>query len=69
MELRRYRALKIEAVATDMSATYVKAVRDSLKATAIVSDRFHVIKMVNEKLSDFRRQLFKTTSAKYTNLS
>jgi len=59
--LRRHRKVKIEAVAIDMSPAYIKAVRENLKKAAIVFDHFHVIKLFNEKLSDFRRQLFNNT--------
>ena len=62
--LRRYRKVKIEAVAMDMSPAYIKAVRENLKKAAIVFDHFHVIKMMNEKISDFRRQLYNITSDK-----
>ena len=55
--LRRAHA-NIEAVATDMSKAYIQAVRDNLKRAVHVFDHFHVIKLYNEKLSDFRRQLF-----------
>jgi len=54
--LRRSRA-KIEAVAIDMSPAYIAAVRDNLKDAAIVFDHFHVIKLFNDKLSAFRRDL------------
>ncbi len=59
--LRRYRKVKIEAVAIDMSPAYIKAVSENLKEAAIVFDHFHVIKMMNEKISDFRRQLHNIT--------
>jgi transposase len=48
---------KVEAVATDMSAAYIQAVRDHLGDAVHVFDHFHVIKLFNEKLSDFRREL------------
>lgn len=60
-KIRRIRKLQIEAVAIDMSPAYIKAVRENLKDSVIVFDHFHVIKMFNEKLSDFRRQLFNVT--------
>jgi transposase len=60
--LRRARA-KIEAVATDMSSAYVRAVRDNLKRAVHVFDHFHVVKRYNEKLSAFRRQLFHELTA------
>jgi transposase len=62
--LRRYRKVKIEAVAIDMSPAYIKAVRENLQQTVIVFDHFHVIKLFNEKLSDFRRQLYNNTTEK-----
>jgi transposase len=62
--LQRYRKVKIEAVAIDMSPAYIKAVREHLKTAVIVFDHFHVIKMFNEKLSEFRRQLFNNTNDK-----
>jgi transposase len=60
--LRRSGA-KIKAVATDMSPAYIAAVRDNLKGAVHVFDHFHVIKLFNEKLSAFRRQLFHELSA------
>jgi transposase len=48
---------KIEAVATDMSVAYIQAVRDHLGNAVHVFDHFHVIKLFNEKLSNFRREL------------
>lgn len=62
--LRRCRKLKIEAVAIDMSQAYIKAVRENLKNSVIVFDHFHVIKMFNEKISDYRRYLFNITEEK-----
>jgi transposase len=55
--LRRSRA-KVEAVATDMSAAYTRAIRDNLRGAVHVFDHFHVIKLFNDKLTAFRRQLF-----------
>jgi transposase len=49
---------RIEAAATDMSSAYTRAVRDHLPDAVHVFDHFHVIKLYNEKLSDFRRHLF-----------
>jgi transposase len=48
---------KIEAVAMDMSAAYWSAVAENLPNAAIVFDRFHIVKLVNEKLDDLRRDL------------
>jgi transposase len=55
--LRRARA-KVQAVATDMSPAYIRAVRDNLPRAVHVFDHFHVIKLFNEKLSAFRRELY-----------
>src|SRR5439155_13946319 len=60
--LRRARA-KIKAVATDMSAAYIRAVRDHLPRAVHVFDHFHVIKLFNEKLSALRRQLYHQASS------
>jgi transposase len=50
---------KIEAVAMDMSGAYQAAVRANLPKAAIVFDRFHVVKLFNDKLSDLRRALYR----------
>jgi len=48
---------KIKAVASDMSPAYILAVHDHLPKVAHVFDRFHVVKLYNDKLSDLRRQI------------
>ena len=53
----RHSGAKIEAVATDMSVAYIDAVRTHLPQATLVFDRFHVIKLYNDKLSDLRRAL------------
>jgi transposase len=50
---------KVRAVATDMSKAYIKAVRENLPRAIHVFDHFHVIKLYNEKLSAFRRELYR----------
>ena len=50
--------VEVKAVAIDMSPAYTAAVIDKLPRAAIVFDHFHVIKMFNEKLSEFRRALY-----------
>jgi transposase len=55
--LRRSGA-KIEAVATDMSPAYIGAVTAHLPDATLVFDRFHVIKLYNDKLSQLRRALY-----------
>ena len=62
--VRRARA-KIEAVATDMSKAYIRAVRDNLKGVVHVFDHFHVIKLFNDKLSAFRRELYHQAQSDY----
>ncbi|EMI45396.1 transposase IS204/IS1001/IS1096/IS1165 family protein [Rhodopirellula sp. SWK7] len=57
---RRHR---IEAVAMDMSSAYISAVRGNLPKADIVFDRFHVVKLMNEKLTTLRRQLFQRATA------
>jgi len=58
---RRLRAshARIEAVAADMSPAYIDAVTTNLPQATLVFDRFHVIKLYNEKLSDLRRDLYR----------
>lgn len=48
---------KIQAVATDMSAAYIGAVQEHLPKAALVFDRFHVMKLYNDKLTALRREL------------
>jgi len=61
-KLGRFRK-RIRAVATDMSKAYIKAVRDNLPKAVHVFDHFHVIKLFNDKLSAFRRQLYHLASS------
>ncbi len=42
-----------------MSAEYISAVKTHLPIEAIVFDHFHVIKLMNEKLTALRRDLFR----------
>ena len=65
--LRRSRA-RIQAVAMDMSKAYIRAVRKNLPAATIVFDHFHLIKLFNDKLQQFRRWLFNRASATEKNL-
>ena len=48
---------RIEAVAMDMSQAYASAVARHLPEALIVFDRFHGMKLMNEKLDDLRREL------------
>jgi len=56
--LRGSRA-RIEAVAADMSPAYALAVRKHLPNAVLVNDRFHVIKLYNEMLTELRRELYR----------
>jgi transposase len=56
--LRRSGA-KIKAIATDMSPAYIDAVTTHLPHAVLVFDRFHVMKLFNDKLSDLRRELYR----------
>ena len=57
---RRLRAsgAKIRAVATDMSKAYIYAVREGLPKAVHVFDRFHVVKLYHEMLTNLRRALY-----------
>jgi len=56
---RRLRLAKarILAVATDMSAAYWSAVLEHLPDAVLVFDKFHVLKLMNERLDDLRREM------------
>ena len=49
---------RIESVAMDMSQAYISAVTKNLPRATIVFDHFHVIKLMNEKLTQLRRHLY-----------
>lgn len=57
------RRTRIEAVAMDLSPAYRKAVTRHLPKARIVFDRFHVMKLFNDKLSDLRRSLHRKATA------
>jgi transposase len=50
---------KVQAVAIDMSRAYISAVERHLPKAKIVFDRFHVVKLMNEKLTQLRRELYR----------
>jgi transposase len=54
--LKRSKA-NINAAAIDMSPAYIAAVLENLPKASIVFDRFHVMKLYNDRLSDLRRHL------------
>lgn len=49
---------KIQAIAMDMSPAYIDAVSTNLPNALIVFDRFHVMKLFNDRLSQFRREIY-----------
>jgi transposase len=49
---------KIKAISIDMSPAYLSAVVENMPESTIVFDRFHVVKLFNDKLSEFRRNLY-----------
>ena len=54
---------EIEAVAIDMSQAYINAVEGHLADATLVFDRFHVVKLMNDKLSALRRDLQREAEA------
>lgn len=55
----KFSRARIEAVAMDMSQAYITAVRSNLPHATIVFDHFHVIKLMNDKLTELRRDLYR----------
>ena len=60
--LKRSKA-KIEAVATDMASGYIFAVLDNLPDADLVLDHFHLVKWFNDKLTGFRREIYREANA------
>jgi transposase len=50
------KARSLKAIAMDMSPPYISAIREYLPHVAIVFDRFHVVKLLNEALDKVRKQ-------------
>ena len=50
---------RVAAVAIDMSAAFYQAVTENLPQAEIVFDWFHVVKLLNEKLTQLRRELYR----------
>jgi len=59
--LKRSKA-QISAISTDMSPAYVASVLENWPSAALVFDHFHVVKLMNEQLSDLRRKLYHETT-------
>jgi transposase len=63
LRLRRSGA-KIEAVAADFAGGYARAVTTFLPKAALVFDRFHVMQLMNKKLSQFRHEVWREALGK-----
>ncbi len=50
------RSKKLKAIAMDMSNSYISAVKENLPHIAIIFDKFHVVKKLNEAVDDVRRE-------------
>lgn len=54
----KHNKVDIQAVAIDMSPAYISAVTNNLPQAQIVFDHFHVVKLLNDELSNLRRELY-----------
>lgn len=54
---------RLRAVAMDMSGAYAASVRVHAPHAVLTFDRFHVVKLMNERLDDLRRELVRTAGA------
>jgi len=55
---------RIKAVAMDMSNAYAASVRERAPHAIVTFDRFHVIKLMNERLDELRRDLVNQAQSK-----
>jgi len=55
---------RLKAVAMDMSGAYAASVRERAPHAVITFDRFHVMKLMNERLDDLRRELVNEAQGK-----
>lgn len=49
---------KVQAVATDMAGGYIAAVQELLPEAVLVFDHFHIVKLMNDKLTSLRRDMY-----------
>jgi len=54
----------ITHVTTDLSAAYAKAVREALPAAVLVVDRFHVVQLGNDMLTQVRQRVIRETQGR-----
>jgi len=58
----RHSNAKILAVATDLSRAYISAVTNNLPGVPLVFDHFHVVKLMNDALTEVRRSVYRESS-------
>lgn len=51
--------IKVKKVCMDMCAPFAKAIREVIPSAEIILDRFHIIKLINEKLWDMNKKSYK----------
>lgn len=54
---------RLRAVAMDMSGAYAASVHEHAPHAVLTFDRFHVVKLMNERLDDLRRELVRAAGA------
>lgn len=62
-QLGHERCAALEGVTLDLSAAFIKAVREAAPQAKLIFDRFHVQKLVHEALDEVRRDLARTADA------
>ncbi len=55
---------RLQAVAMDMSGAYAASVRAHAPHALLTFDRFHVMKLMNERLDDLRRELVRDANTR-----
>ena len=50
---------KIKAVSTDLGQAYISATLENLPGVPLIFDRFHVVKLMNNALTETRRELYR----------
>jgi transposase len=55
---------KIQKVCIDMCAPFAKAIREAIPYAVIISDRFHIIKKINECLLNWNKKTYKNLDEK-----
>jgi len=48
---------KLKAISIDMGPAYISAALENQKGVPLIFDRFHVVKLMNDKLANIRREL------------